>query len=101
MSLHDRITDSHSLESEFPFNELLELVRPATCGLDDFGLRVDQVIFDEVQARLDVSILKLDEVQPSGDLLLNRYLVQFVASCFLKRRAEGNTRTAFNPPTPK
>lgn len=58
-------------------------MRPAARGLDDFGVRVDQVVFDEVQARLDVSILELDEVQPSGDLLLHRDLVQFVAGCFL------------------
>lgn len=65
---------------------------PTACGLDNFGLRVDEVVFDEVQARFNVSILKLDEVQPSGDLLLHGYLVQLVTSCLLRHRADGNTR---------
>ena len=68
----------HSPESEFPLNELRELVRPSASGFDDFGSRVDQMVPDEVQARFDVRILKLDEVQTRSDLFLHRYLIQLV-----------------------
>lgn len=48
----------------------------AASGFDDLGLGVDQVVFDEVQAGLDVGVLKLDEVEASRDLLLHRDLIE-------------------------
>lgn len=76
----------YSLESEFPLDEFLELVRPSTCGFDNFGVRVDQMIFDEVQACFNVSIFKLDEVQARGHLFLHRYFIEPVAGSLLRDR---------------
>jgi hypothetical protein len=36
------------------------------------------VVFDEVQAGFDIGILKLDEMQTSCDLFLNRDLVRWL-----------------------
>lgn len=52
----------YSLQSKFPLNKLLELVRSSTCGFDVFGFSVDQMILDEVQACFNVRIFKFDEV---------------------------------------
>lgn len=64
---------------------------PSTCGFDDFGFCVDQVVFDEVQACFDVSILKLNKVQACSDLLLHRYFIQLVTGCLLRNRGGNNT----------
>lgn len=66
---------------------------PSTCGFDDFGFCVDQVVFDKVQARLDVSILKLDKVQACSDLLLYGYFIQLVTGCLLRHRRGNNSGT--------
>lgn len=61
----------HSLQPQLLFDEVLELVGPAPGRLDDLGLCVDEMVFDEVQAGFNVGILKLNEVQSSSDLFLN------------------------------
>lgn len=81
----------YSPESKLPLNEFLELVRPSTCGFDNFGVRVDQMVFDEVQARFNVSIFKLDKVQACSDLFLHRYFIELVAGSLLGHRWDGNT----------
>ncbi|TNN35844.1 hypothetical protein EYF80_053992 [Liparis tanakae] len=75
---HAESRSSDSPEPQFPLDELFELVRPSARGFDDFGVVVDQVVPDEVQACFDVGIFKLDEVQPCGDLFLHGYFVELV-----------------------
>lgn len=65
----------HSLQLQLLFDEVFELVRPAPGCLDDLGLGVDQVVFDEVQAGFYVGVLELDKVQPGGNLLLDGDLI--------------------------
>lgn len=61
-------------------------MRPSTRGFDDFGLRVDEMVFDEVQARFNVSVFKLDEVQARGHLFLHGYFIELVTGRLLRQR---------------
>lgn len=76
----------YSLESQLPLDEFFELVCPSTCGFDNFGIRVDKVVFDEIQACFNVSIFKLDKVQACSDLFLHRYFIQLVTGSLLRNR---------------
>lgn len=76
----------HSLESKFLLNEVLKLVCASPGGFDQLGVGVDQMVFDKVQAGLNVGILKLDKVQAGCDLLLHRDLIESVARSLLDVR---------------
>ena len=91
-SIRRKATKKYSLESQFPLNELFELVRPSTCGFDDFGFRVDQMVFDEVQACFDVGIFKLDEVQTGSDLFLHGDFIELVTGSLLGWKQRINTQ---------
>lgn len=73
----------HSLEFKLLLDQVLELVCPSTRGFDYFGFRVNQVVFDKVQAGFNVCILKLDKVESSGDLFLYRNFIKRISLCFL------------------
>lgn len=59
---------------------------PSTGGFDDFGVSVDEVVFDKVQAGFNVGIFKLDEVKASQDLLLHWDLIEGVILSVLVKR---------------
>lgn len=89
-SAAQKLKPERSPEAQFPLDEFFELVRPSACGFDHFGVRVDQVVSDEVQARFDVGVFKLDEVQPCSDLFLHSDFIQLVAGGLLgTQRREG------------
>lgn len=68
---------------------------PSSCGFDKFRISVDQVVFDKVEAGLNVGIFKLDKVQTCCNFFLHRDLIEFVARSLLdieyERRALKNT----------
>lgn len=75
-------------------------MRSSAGSFDNFGFRVDQVVFDEVQTCFNVSVFKLDEVQACSDLLLHRYLIQLVTGSILGNKwdthVQSTLKTQFN-----
>lgn len=90
-SISPKATTKYSLESQFPLNELFELVCPSTCGFDDFGFCVDQMVFDEVQTCFNVGIFKLDKVQAGSDLFLYGDFIELVTGSLLGWKQRMNT----------
>lgn len=86
----------HSLQFKLLLNQVLELVCPSTRSFDDFGFRVNQVVFDKVQAGFNVCILKLDKVESRSDLFLYRNFIKRIPFCFLHKAVINMHKTAIN-----